>query len=88
LVAVWSRGCRFSYQSDHTDIVTADSCADALERLFATYENRHTFAVIEDVLTDCRAQLAGQTPPGALLELLDRLTRQRLDDLPPTRQDR
>lgn len=64
--------------------MSADSYADTLERLFAIYKHRHTFAVIEDVATQCRQQLAGQTPPGALLELLDRLARQRLDDLPPT----
>ena len=79
--ASWSRG-------EHTDEVSADSDADALERLFATYEDRHTFAVIEDVLTHCRTQLAGQTPPDALPELLERLARQRLDELPPTRHDR
>jgi len=73
---------------DHNDIVSADSYADALERLFAAYEDRHTFAVIEKVATECRTQLAGQTPPGALLELLERLARQRLHDLPPTRPDR
>ncbi len=66
------------------DVVNTDSYADLLERLFAVYEDRHTFAVIEDVATECRAQLAGQTPPGAHAELLERLARQRLDDLPPT----
>lgn len=78
----------FLVGGEHTAIVSADSSADALERLFATYEDRHTFAVIEDVVQDCRTQLAGQTPPDALPELLERLARQRLDDLPPTRQDR
>ena len=72
---------------DHNDIVSADSYADALERLFADYEDRHTFAVIQNVVVECRTQLAGQTPPSALPELLDRLARQRLDDLPPTRQN-
>jgi len=67
--------------------VSADSYADSLERLFAAYEDRHTFAVIENVVTECRTQLSGQPPPGALPELLDRLARQRLNDLPPTRQD-
>ncbi len=67
--------------------MSADSYADALERLFAVYEDRHTFAVIENVVLECRRHLAGQTPPGALPELLDRLARQRLDDLPRTRQD-
>jgi len=68
--------------------VSADSYADTLERLFAAYEDRHTFAVIEDVATQCRTQLTGQSPPGAYPELLERLARQRLDDLPPTRPDR
>lgn len=72
----------------HNDIVSADSYADTLERLFAAYEGRHTIVVIEDIVTECRMQLAGQTPPGAQLELLERLARQRLDDLPPTRPDR
>lgn len=70
------------------DVVTADSYADTLERLFAAFEDRHTLAVIEGVATHCRAQLAGQTPPGAHLELLERLARQRLDDLAPTRPAR
>ncbi len=68
--------------------MSADSYADTLERLFAAYEDRYTIAVIEDVVTECRTQLAGQTPPGAYLELLERLARQRLDDLSPTRPDR
>jgi hypothetical protein len=58
--------------------VSADSYADTLERLFVTYEDRHMFAVIEDVAAECGKHLAGQTPPGALLELLERLARQRL----------
>ncbi len=68
--------------------MSADSYTDTLERLFAAYECRHTFAVIEQVATECRRQLVGETSSGALLELLERLTRQRLDDLPPTRPDR
>jgi len=68
--------------------VSADSYADLLEGLFGDYEDRHTIAVIEKVVSQSRAQLAGQTPPGAQLELLDRLARQRLQDLPPTRPAR
>lgn len=64
--------------------MSADSYADLLERLFAAYEDRHTFAVIEHVTTECRTDLAGQAAPGAHQELLERLARQRLDDLPPT----
>ncbi len=62
--------------------MSADSYADLLERLFATYEARHGFVAIENVATQCRTELAGQTSPGAHLELLERLARQRLDDLP------
>ncbi len=65
--------------------MSADSYADLLERLFGAYEDRHTIPVIENVVTESRAQLAGQIPPGARLELLERLVRQRLEDLPPTR---
>lgn len=60
--------------------MSADSCADLLERLFSAYEDRHTPAVIEELATECRTQVAGQTPPGARLEMLERLLRQRLDD--------
>ncbi len=68
--------------------MSADSYADTLERLFAAFEDRHTFAVIAEVTDECRTQLAGQTPPGAFLELLERLVHQRLHDLPPTRLQR
>lgn len=62
--------------------MSADSYADLLERLFAAYEDRHSLSVIEAVVTQCRAELDGQTPPAAVFELLERLARQRLDDLP------
>lgn len=68
--------------------MSADSYADLMERLFGAYEHRHSIAVIEKVVGESRAQLAGQTPPGAYLELLDRLARQRLEDLPPPRPTR
>ncbi len=64
--------------------MSADSYADLLERLFATYEDRHSLAAIEAVTAQCRTELAGQTPPGAQFELLERLARQRLDELPPS----
>jgi hypothetical protein len=66
--------------------MSADSYADLLERLFAAYETRHSLATIEDVVTQGRTDLTGQTPPGARFELLERLVRQRLDDLdhPPS----
>lgn len=66
----------------------ADSYTDLLERLFASFEDCHTFAVIENVTAQCQHDLAGQTRPAAHIELLERLARQRLSDLPPTRTDR
>jgi hypothetical protein len=68
---------------DDNTVMSADSYADLLERLFATYETRHSLTTIEDVVTQSRTELTGQTPPGAHFELLERLVRQRLDDLPP-----
>lgn len=69
----------------HNRTVSADSYADLLETLFHAYEPRHTLSVIEEVVARARAELTGQTPLGARLELLDRLARRRLDDMPPTR---
>ncbi len=63
----------------------ADSYADLLERLFAAFETVHTFTVIEDVAARSQEDLAGQTSPGAHLELLERLARQRLTDMSPPR---
>lgn len=65
--------------------MAADDYPDLLERLFAAFEDRHTFAVIKDVTARCRSDLAGQTPAGARFELLERLARQRLVDMSPTR---
>jgi hypothetical protein len=70
--------------SDDNAVMSADSYADLMERLFAAYETRHSLTTIEDVITQCRTDLTGQTPPGARFELLERLVRQRLDDLPPS----
>lgn len=64
--------------------MAADSYADLLERLFAAYESRHSLATVEDVVSQCRTELTGQTSPGAQFELLERLASQRLDDLPPS----
>lgn len=64
----------------------ADSFADMLERLFAEYELRHSLMVIRAVVTRCQDELAGQPSPAAELELLDRLARHRLNELPPTRR--
>lgn len=64
--------------------MSADSNADLLERPFATYEGRHSIAAIEHVATECRTELAWQSPRGARFELREQLARQRLDDLPPS----
>jgi hypothetical protein len=69
---------------DDNAVMSADSYADLMERLFAAYETRHSLTTIEDVVTQCRTDLTGQTPPGARFELLERLVRRRLDDLPPS----
>jgi hypothetical protein len=53
--------------------MSANSYADLLERVFSAYEDRHTLTVIEELATGCRTQLAGQTPPGTRLEMLERL---------------
>ena len=63
----------------------ADSYADLLERLFAAFETVHTFTVIEEVAARCKDDLAGQTSHNAQLELIERLARHRLTDLPSTR---
>ena len=73
---------------DHNAVMSADSYPDLLERLFATYEGRHGLAAIEHITTQCRTELAGQTAPGARFELLERLARQRLEDLPPSQPSR
>ncbi len=65
--------------------MAADSYPDLLERLFITFEKTHTFTVIEGVAAQCQRDLAGETTPGAHLELLERLARQRLTDMSPTR---
>ena len=65
-----------------SDAMGADSYADMLERLFADYEHKHPLPVIKTVAAAGRDDLAGQTTPGAELELLERLVRQRLDQLP------
>lgn len=65
--------------------MSADSYADLMEGLFAAFEDRHTLPVIEDVAERCRTELAGQAPHGAQFELLERLGRQRLTNLSPTR---
>jgi len=58
--------------------MAANSYAALLKRLFADYERKHTLSVIEEVAAASRDELAGQARPGAELELLERLARQRL----------
>jgi hypothetical protein len=53
------------------------SYADLVERLFREVEDQVTLAAIADVVRESRHQLNG-SPPHALLELTERLTRQRL----------
>ncbi len=65
--------------------MAADSYADLIERLFVSFEHRHTFSVIETIATQCQVELAGQTSLGAEYELLERLARHRLAELAPTR---
>lgn len=62
--------------------MTADPYIDLLERLFLQYEQVHSLRDIRDVFYRCRADLAGQIPPGSELELLERLSRHRLETFP------
>lgn len=66
--------------------MSAESYADLLEGLFAAYEDRHSLAVIESVAAHSRIELASQTAPDTPLELLERLVRQRLEDLTRSRK--
>lgn len=50
----------------------------------ADFGQKHRLPVIEEVAAACRDDLAGQTSPGAEFELLERLVRQRLDELSPS----
>jgi len=53
--------------------------ATLTNRLYADYQPGLTHADIDQVIQQCRADLAG-TPPATLPELLERLARQRLAD--------
>jgi len=53
--------------------------ATLTDRLYADYQPGLTHADIDQVIQQCRADLAG-TPPAMLPELLERLARQRLAD--------
>jgi len=67
--------------------VVDDSYVDVVERLFRELEGRHLLSVISDVVAECRDQLNGETPVTAFPEMLERLARQRLTDLPSTHRD-
>jgi hypothetical protein len=58
-----------------------ESFADMVERLFRDYESSHSLAEIVDVAQQARRDLS-DAPPGAQPELIERLARQRLADLP------
>ena len=65
---------------------------DVTERLMAEFEDRLGLDVISGVVNGARRDLAG-TPAGALPELVERLSRQRLQDtieglLPVPRSER
>ncbi len=59
------------------------SYCDVTERMFTEFERVHPLPVIAAIVRQCRDDLAG-SPPGALPELVQRLARQRLSDLPPS----
>lgn len=59
------------------------SYCDVTERMFAEFERVHPLPVIAAVVRQCCDDLAG-SPPGAIPELVERLARQRLSDLPPS----
>ncbi len=59
-----------------------DSYCDVTERLFAEFEQVHPLPVIAGVVRRCRQDLDGNAPREALPEMLERLARQRLSDLP------
>lgn len=65
-----------------------ESYADVVERLFRGFEDRHSLSVIADVVAACRHELDGQTPMPARAELIYRLARQRLLDLPDSLPNR
>ena len=61
--------------------MTEFSYADVVERLFREFDGQLPLPTIAHVVRDCLADLHGQTPPGALAELLERSARQRLTTL-------
>ncbi len=59
------------------------SYCDITERMFTEFARMHPLPVIATLVRQCRRDLEG-SPPGALPELVERLARQRLSDLPPS----
>jgi hypothetical protein len=64
----------------------AASTADVAERLFAEFTGRHPLRVVTAVVQQSRHELS-DVAPAALPELLERLARQRLTELPPAAAD-
>ncbi|HEY0637641.1 MAG TPA: hypothetical protein VGD67_08340 [Pseudonocardiaceae bacterium] len=59
-----------------------DRCvADVSERLMIEYEADLPLGTVTSVVLDAHRDLAGQIPPTALAEMLERLARYRLDRL-------
>jgi hypothetical protein len=56
------------------------SYADLVERLFSEFESQLSLPTIVETVRECRQQLRG-SPAGALLELTERLARQRLSSM-------
>ena len=57
------------------------SYADTVECLFAEFEGRLPLPLVSAVVHECREQLSC-SPETAIPELLERLARQRLKDVP------
>lgn len=63
----------------------AASCADTtVHRLAAEFAGVHTPATVAAVVAEAGRDLAGQSSPAALPELLERLARHRLGSADPT----
>jgi hypothetical protein len=60
-------------------IMSASAPADIALRLYTEFHDRHSLDQIQTAVADAEHDLTG-TPPGALPELIERLTRQRLID--------
>ncbi|MGX7678728.1 hypothetical protein ACSMXN_07500 [Jatrophihabitans sp. DSM 45814] len=63
----------------------AHGYADLVERMFHEFEDQHQLVVIRKIVAECQSDLMGEAGSPALPELLERLARQRLSNLPRTR---